>query len=206
VVSDTRQIALSEPAGPEIVLSLAQFPPEGAVYVFRTSRRDPGLADSVRAAVDGLDGRLQAVTVRSLDLWVSESVEDERLSLVLASALGGAATVLAGLGIYGILAYWVSSRSAEIALRMALGASEWRIHASVAREGLKLAFLGTALGFIAFAFGARLLRSLLFEVEASDASVWVMTAAAAVAVAAVACLGPSRRAAATAPMEALRQD
>jgi ABC-type lipoprotein release transport system permease subunit len=59
-------------------------------------------------------------------------------------------------------------------------------------------------GFVAFAFGARLLRSLLFEVDASDASVWVMTSA--VAVAAVACLGPSRRAAAMAPMEALRRE
>ncbi len=206
VVSDTRQIALSEPAMPEIVLPLPRFPPEGAVYVFRTSRQDPGLADSVRAAVDDLDGRLEAVNVRPLDLWVSDSVADERLSLVLASALGGAATILAGLGIYGILACWVSSRSAEIALRMALGASEWSIRAFVAREGLKLACLGTGLGFIAFAFGARLLRSLVFEVDTSEGSVWILTAAAAVAVAGVACFGPARRAAATTPMEALRRE
>lgn len=206
VVSNTRQVALSAPAVPEIVLSLAQFPPEGAQYVFRTFRRDPGVEGSVRAAVDGLDGRLQTVNVASLARWVRESVEDERLSLVLASALGGAATVLAGLGIYGILAYWVSSRSAEIALRIALGASESRIRASVAREGLKLAFLGAALGFIAFALTAQLLRSRLFEVTPSDASVLVMTVAAIAAVALVACLGPSRRAAATAPMEALRQE
>jgi ABC-type antimicrobial peptide transport system permease subunit len=191
---------------PEIVLSLAQFPPEGAQYVFRASRQDPAVSDSVRAAVDGLDGRLQTVTVASLDPWVRESVRDERLSLGLASALGGAATVLAALGIYGILAYWVSSRSAEIALRMALGASEWKIRASVAREGLKLTLLGTALGFIAFAFAAPLLRTLLFEVEASDTSVWAMTVSATAAVAVVACLGPSRRAAATAPMEALRRE
>ena len=206
VVSDTRQVALSEPAVPEMVLSLAQFPPEGAQYVFRTARQDSGIEGSVRAAVDGLDGRLQTVTVTSVVSWVGESVEDERLSLVLASALGGAASALAGLGIYGILAYWVSSRSAEIALRMALGASAWRIRASVAREGLALVFFGMALGSVAFAFGARLLRSLLFEVAASDASVGVMAAFAVAAVAAVACVGPSGRATATAPMEALRRD
>ncbi|HEY7699170.1 MAG TPA: FtsX-like permease family protein, partial [Vicinamibacteria bacterium] len=206
VVSNTRQVAMSEPAIPEIVLSLAQFPPEGAQYVFRTSRTDSALGDSVRAAVDGLDGRLQTVTVGSLASWVQESVQDERLSFVLATSLGLAATLLAALGVYGIVAYWVSSRDAEIALRMALGASGWRIRASVAREGMKLTFAGCALGFIAFAFAARLLRSLLFDVEPSNPAVWVVTVAATAVVTLLACVGPSVRAASMAPSEALRRD
>lgn len=206
VVSNTRQIGLSEPATPEIVLSLAQFPPEGAQYVFRTSRADSALGDSIRAAVDALDGRLQTVTVRSLDPWVRESLQDRRLSLVLASTLGFAATVLAALGVYGILAYWVSSRCAEIALRMALGASASRIRASVVGEGMKLTLLGAALGSVGFAFLMRFLRSLLFEVTASDGAVWIATLAAIAVVAAVACAGPSKRAAAMAPAEVLRRD
>jgi putative ABC transport system permease protein len=206
VVSNTRQVAMSEPPLPEILLSLAQFPPEGAQYVFRTSRADPALGDSIRDAVDALDGRLETVTVRSLDPWVRESVQDRRLSLILASTLALAAAVLAALGVYGILACWVSSRSAEIALRMALGATGSRIRASVVREGLKLTLLGVALGSVASAFGARFLRSLLFEVSAADGTVWTLTLAVIAAVAVAACVGPAMQAASVAPAEALRRD
>jgi predicted permease len=206
VVADTRQVALSEPAMPEIVLSLARFPPEGAVYVLRTSRSDSALFDSVRAAVDGLDGRLETVNVRPVEPWVRESLSDERLSLSLASGLGGAAALLAAVGIYGILALWVASRNSELALRMALGASEIRIRASVAREGLKLTLLGMTFGFLAFAFVARFLRGWLFEVAPWDGPVVVATVAATLVLLSVACLGPSNRASAASPTDALRAE
>jgi ABC-type antimicrobial peptide transport system permease subunit len=89
---------------------------------------------------------------------------------------------------------------------MALGASASRIRAAVVSEGLKLTLAGAALGSVAFAFTLRFLRSLLFDVSASDGSVWILTVAAVAAVAAAACAGPSLRATAIAPAEALRRD
>jgi predicted lysophospholipase L1 biosynthesis ABC-type transport system permease subunit len=200
-----RQIDLRKPAEPEIVLPFARFPPDGALYVLRSERRDPALGEAVRSAVDRLDSRLEDIRLRPVGTWVEDSLARERLSAGLASLVSSTATALAALGLYGILALSVVERRREIALRIALGAGPRDVRSLVSGEALRLSLLGLLLGGLGFTLLSPLLRSLLFELTPADVPTLLVTFGLVAAATAAAALPPSSRAGKT-PMEALRAD
>jgi len=112
--------------------------------------------------------------------------------------------MLAAIGIYGVIAYAVRQRTQEIGIRIALGATRDRVMRMVVGQGLTLAAVGAATGLLAAFVATRGLRSLLFEVSASDPMIYVGVALLLVLVAAVASYLPARRAALTDPQHALR--
>ncbi len=206
VAGDIRQLDLRRPAEPEILLPFARFPPDGAVYVFRTSRRDPALGESVRAAVDRLDGRLENIRIRPLSDWVEESLVRERASTGLASFLSSMALALAALGVYGVLAFSVVERRREIALRVALGADRTDIRSMVVAESTKMALLGLVLGLVGYAFVSPLLRNLVFDLGPDDVPTLLATILALAAVSAAASWAPAAKAVRTNLMDVLRED
>ena len=115
------------------------------------------------------------------------------------------ALVLASLGVYSVMAYSVAQRSAEIGIRMALGAGAGAVQKMVIGQGMKLAALGLAIGLAAALALTRLMEALLFEVHASDPTIYLAIAALLSAVAITACWIPSRRAAGLDPTTALHE-
>ena len=115
------------------------------------------------------------------------------------------ALLLASLGVYSVMAYSVTQRSAEIGIRMALGAGSGQVQKMVIGQGMKLAAIGLAIGLAGALALTRLMEALLFEVRASDPIVYLSIAAILTAVAIAACWLPSRRAAGMDPTTALHQ-
>jgi len=140
-----------------------------------------------------------------MDDYRASALATHRFTMGTMGAFALAALALASLGVYGVMGFTVSRRTREIGLRMALGAAPGRILLDVLRDGLLLVGPGLSLGIGAL-FLARFLSSLLFGVSASDPLTFVTVAAVLMAVAAVACYVPGRRASSLNPLEALREE
>lgn len=126
------------------------------------------------------------------------------LTLVLIVAAGAMALFLSVLGLYGVISYTVSQRSREIGIRMALGAKRAEIVKVFLREGIALALIGTTAGLAVSLAAMRMLSTILFNVSAFDLVTYSGASLTIVAIAGIACLLPSRRAASIEPVEALR--
>lgn len=171
------------------------------------SDRDPNLLQpTVRQLVRDLDRNLPAYSMISLAEILSESVAQRRFSMLLILLFGVVALFLSAVGLYGVVAYTVSLRTREIGLRMAIGALPSDVLKMVLGGGMKLAVIGVAIGLVA-AFGfSRLVETMLFEVEPSDPGSYAATAAILLAVAALACYFPARRAMRVDPIVTLQQE
>jgi ABC-type antimicrobial peptide transport system permease subunit len=156
--------------------------------------------------VRALDPDQPVFGITTLTALMGEKTAARRFVLTLLGAFAGIALVLAGLGLYGVLAYAVSQRAREIGIRLALGADARRVVRMVVRSGAQLAGLGLALGLvIAVAFGGLLTR-MLFNVGTTDLTVFLLVALVLGAVALLASWLPARRAARVDPMVALRSE
>jgi putative ABC transport system permease protein len=172
----------------------------------KTKGRPEDFAASARQAVREIDGALPAFAVAPLKEVVTESVAQRRFSMLLLAVFAMVALFLAAVGLYGVVAYAVSQRTQEIGLRMAIGAQRGDVLRMVLTGGMKLALVGVVLGIgIALAV-ARYLKSLLFEVTPFDAWSYAATATVLLAVSALACYVPARRATAVDPLVALRTE
>jgi putative ABC transport system permease protein len=141
-----------------------------------------------------------------MDLLVSRSVADRRLSMLLLGIFAAVAMVLAAIGIYGVISHSVTQRTHEIGLRMALGAGTSDVIKLVLKNGMAPALLGVILGLLgAFAL-TRLMANLLFGVTPTDAFTFASVAVALLGVALLACYIPAQRAAKTDPLVALRYE
>jgi putative ABC transport system permease protein len=174
--------------------------------VVRTNSDPTNLAAAVREAIHGIDPDQPISDVMTMNENLSGVLVTERFGAVLMSVLAASGLLLAALGLYGVMAYSVSQRTAEIGLRVALGAQRAHVLQLVLGQGVKLTLLGVAIGLTAVSGLSRLLESLLFGVSATDPATFASISVLLVSIALLACFLPARRALTVDPMVALRYE
>ncbi len=198
-------LAEQSPTG-HIYFDYKQFPPRKPHVVVKTTRDDPALASAIRREILRADPELPMFDVKTMPERISASTQNRKAAMVVCLLFAILALVLSAIGIYGVLAYTVTQRMREFGIRMALGASARDVIGMVIGQGVKLAFIGLAIG-LAGALGlTRLMTSMLFGVRPSDPLVFLSVAAALMAVAGIASLIPSIRAVRVRPAIALRYE
>lgn len=207
VVEDVRLSGLDQ--GPRAVVYVpydqAQWFP--FVHLAVRGRGETGSLDALlRETVGGMDRGVPVGEVREMGAVVAGSVARSRLTAVLMGVFAALATLLAVVGLYGVLAYTVSRRAREMGVRAALGARPGAIRGMVVRQGLGLVGLGVALGLGAALLGGRVLEGLLFQVEPDDPGALAAAAALLLAVGVAACLAPAWKASRVDPARALRAE
>jgi len=182
------------------VLSNAQ-----TVYV-RTERDPDSAFGAIRAALHELDPNLPVTGMKTLERQLDESLVTERMIASLSTAFGALATVLAVIGLYGVMAFMVTRRSREIGIRMALGAQSGNVVWLVMREVLALVGVGIAFGLPAAFALAGLVRAQLYGIEPNDPLSIALATLLLAAVAVLAGYIPARRAATYDPVQVLRAE
>ena len=205
IVGDVRRGVAGEPRATAYIPS-RQDHWGGAAVVIRTAGDPMALLPAVRREIKALDASLPVVEPRTMEDVQSAGLADRRLPMQLMSAFAALALVLAAVGVYGVMAYSVASRTREIGVRVALGAQPSSVFAMVLRQGLGAAAVGLAVGLLgAYALGG-LLTKLLYGVSPRDVVTFGLVSAALIAVTVAACLIPARRAVRVDPLQALRSE
>jgi putative ABC transport system permease protein len=204
VVGDTKS-ELDEEAGHQMYVPYAQDPTWGSLsLVVRTAGEPGALAGTVREAIRAVDKGVPTYNLRTMNDVVSISAAPRRIPMLLLSAFAGVAMLLAMLGIYGVTSYYVTQRTHEIGVRMALGAQINDVLKLVVGRSMLLAVIGIGIGAAGAVAVTRYMTALLFGVEPVDTITFVGVAVVLAMVVLVACLVPARRAAKIDPLEALR--
>jgi putative ABC transport system permease protein len=205
VVGTINSIDLGQPVAKERVYRpVTQQPLRGMALVLKT-RVDPAtLVSQVRSAVQSIDAEQPIADVRTMDQWVSRSLEGRRSPMVLLALFGAVALTLSAIGIYGVLAFSVAQRVREFGIRQALGADRQSILSLVLKQGIRTTAIGIVLGLAVSAWLTKYLQTLLFNVQALDFGVFAAVTVLLLAVATLACYLPARRATRIDPMVALR--
>jgi putative ABC transport system permease protein len=205
IAGPTKSRDLSGPPTPRIYYSGPQVPGNLVALMIKTAGDPTQLISAVRHETATLDSNLP-VSFKPMDQWVADSLARQRFSIQLMAAFAAIAALLAAIGIYGVLAYLVDQRRRELGIRMALGAHPGEILALVLRQGSVPVAAGLIAG-MSGAFGLRrLLRSLLYEVSATDPLVFAAVSLGLILVSLVAMSIPAQRATRVDPLEALRQE
>ena len=181
--------------------------PQGSMTIVVKGSGDPNqMIAAARQQVKLLDPEQPIYSPRTMGDIRAESVAPERLNLTLLSLFAGIALVLAVVGIYGVMSYAVTQRTHEIGIRMAIGASRGDVFKMILSHGMKLTFIGVGIGLVlAFAL-TRLMATMLFGVEPTDATTFASIAALLIGVALLACFLPGRRATKVEPTISLRYE
>ena len=206
IVADVKESELSEAARPEMYAAFPQTPWPFFSVVVRADRDPAALAGAVRTSLTRLDPEQPPGDVQTLTHYVRLATAQPRFTAVLAGAFAAIATLLAGLGIYGVLAYGVAQRRREIGIRMALGAQPGDVRRLVMSQAAVLGAAGVAAGVASALLLTRTLSSLLFGVTASDPATFGAGCALLMGVVVAAAYLPARRATRVDPMVALRAD
>jgi predicted permease len=207
IVQDVRHISPEMDSGIEVYFPLAQMPdccPQHLVV--RSQLPTTQVAAAVRIALHDMDPSMPTRELWTLQSTVDRALSARRFTLAVIGAFGAAALLLAGLGIYGVLAHSVAERAPEMGIRLALGASAPALVWSVMARTLVLAGMGTVAGALLSLMSARLLGSLVYGVAATDPATFLAGALILLGVAAVAGVVPATRAARTRGLAALRGD
>ncbi|HUO29143.1 MAG TPA: ABC transporter permease [Bryobacteraceae bacterium] len=205
VVKDSKLTDLRDKPRPWTFTPALQDDSPGAMTFYIRTAHDPlTAAKSAQQAVHRLDAGLPVFDLKTLDMQIDETHFLDRLLAWLSVAFGALATLLASIGLYGITAFNVTRRTAEIGIRMALGAARGNVLRLVMREVLILAGAGLAIGMIATIALGRLIESQLFEMKAGDPAVLAGAMTAVLLVSLLAGYLPARRATRIDPMRALR--
>jgi len=206
IVSDVKSLHPHPEAVPEVYQSYWQWPMQNPTVLLRTTGEPLALAAAIRRETKAVIPNLPAPIIRTMDDLLSEMVAQTRIQTALLSLFAGIALLLASVGLYGVLAYSVAQRTHEIGVRMALGAQKRNVLSLILGQGMKLVLIGIAVGIVAALGLTRVMRNLLYEVEATDPVTFLVGSLFLVVVAFFACWLPARRAAKIEPMVALRYE
>ncbi len=207
VARDIKGRDLFEAAAPPMLyLPLLQNYHSSTILHLRVSVEPEQLIAALRREVSALDRNLPVHSIQPLKEHLSATLTPQRLLASLITSFGLLALLLAGVGIYGLLAYTVAQRIPEIGVRMALGAQTGAVLRLVVTQGMKLALLGVGFGLVAAIGLARLLKAFLFGVSALDPLTFASAALLLTGVALLACYFPARRATKVDPLIALRAE
>jgi ABC-type antimicrobial peptide transport system permease subunit len=206
VTGDVRQRGPQEPVRPTIYVSQEQLSRRGMAYVLRTAGDPAALAAPVLAAMRAIDPGQAVTEIQTVSSALGDSIARPRFFTVFLGALTVLTLVLTAVGLYGVLSFLVRRRTAELGIRMALGASGRDVARAVFGEGAWPVAIGLGIGLVLAYLAAGVTRSLLFGVEPSDPWTFAGAVAALVATGAAAAWIPARRAASLDPLAALRSE
>ena len=206
VVNDTRYESLRDEIPLLVYLCAAQSQANGQTVYVRTERDPDAAFGAVRAAVREIDPNLPVSGMKTLERQLDESLVTDRMIAMLSTAFGALATVLAVIGLYGVMAFLVTRRAREIGIRMALGAQQGNVVWLVMREVLALVAVGIAAGLPAALGLASLVRTQLYGIGPNDPLSIVLATLVLGGVAVLAGYLPARRAARYDPVQVLRAE
>jgi predicted permease len=206
VVNAVRHQRIQEETRKSVYLPHLQIPVNGLSLVAKASSNPRNLIGAVRREVAQLDSDLPVSDVATMEEVMAESIWQPRLYAMLFAVFAGGALILAVIGIYGVMAYLVITRTHEIGVRMALGATARDVFKLIVGRGMSLTTIGVLLGVIgAFAL-TRLMRGLLFNISATDPATFILISLLLALAAFLACYIPARRATKVDPLVALRYE
>jgi len=203
VVSDVRYASLTAAPEPVIYVPPGEFSSLRQTLVIQPQQGRPLSASDLREAILAVEPNV-ALEFGTLAASVSASLSRERLGMLLMSLFGAAAVLLAVVGVFGVVAYVVSQRTNEMAVRQALGATRAQLFLMVLGDGGRVAGAGVAIGVVLAWMTGALMRGYLFQVAAADPVILAMSGVVVCAAAIIALVVPARRAAGLDPAQALR--
>jgi predicted permease len=180
--------------------------PEAITFYVRTAGDTGGLAETIRAVVRAADPNVPVGGLKPVDVKIRESIYTDRLIAMLSGAFGLLATLLAAIGLYGVIAHAVTRRTAEIGVRMALGAKPSEVLRMIVWEAGRMAGVGILIGLVAAFAISRLVESQLYGMKANDPAIFASGAVLLVVVALAAALVPGWRASKIEPVVALKYE
>jgi putative ABC transport system permease protein len=204
VVGDVKYDQMSAAMGPNVYLSYLQSGYPGYYLNMRTAGDPRAVTEAVRAAVAAVSSEAPIYDLMTMEKRIANSTSRTEFNALLLVAFGVLAGVLAAVGLYGVLAYWVSQRTREIGIRMALGARQAVVLRLIMARGMWLVLVGGLVGLAGALALTPLMRSLLFGVSTADPVTFVVIPVLLAGVALLACWLPARRATQVDPMVALR--
>ena len=206
VVGDVKVAGLNAPLPDELYVPFRQLARPVGNFVVRTDGDSAALQSTMRSALASLDSTVGLTLFTTMDAALSSSLSVQRITAWLTIGFAGVALLLSAVGLYAVIAFAVIQRTSEIGLRMALGAQREQVIRLILRSGLRLVALGVLLGLGVAAGAARLMVSLLYQVQPLDPLIYGGVAALFAIVATLACLLPALRASRIDPIVALRTD
>jgi putative ABC transport system permease protein len=206
VVADVKQRGLTAEVMPQVYVPLKQAPTATISLVIRSSMDPLSVIPALRRIIKDIDPNVPLFSEQTMNDLVAAQVASQRFNAAALAGFAGLAVLLAAVGIYGVMAYAVGQRTREIGVRMALGAERGDVLRMVLRQGLTLTLIGVVIGLGA-SFGlTRLMRTLLYNVKATDPATFIFVTAALIFVALAACWIPAHRATRVDPVVALRYE
>ena len=206
VVGDVRYIGLDRQPVPVVFTSTDQFPASALTLAVRTKIAPESLIAAIRREVQNLDQEQPIYHVATMEQRLSDSVGPQRFDASLLALFAAVAVSLAAIGIYGVMSYWVTQRTHEIGVRVALGAQRQQVLRLVLARATWITIGGLTVGVVGAFVLARSLSGLLFGVRPIDPLTFLAASAALAGIAFVASWQPARRAAGVDPMVALRYE
>jgi len=206
IVEDVRHVSLSRPPVPEMYRPYAQAPAPDVIVVVKTAVDPTTVAPSCRAVVQSLDPNLPIYDVRTMEQRVAGSFAETRVTALMLAMTAALAAILAGIAIYGSIWYSVTQRTAEIGIRLALGATRLSVCMGVVGRALSLTGLGTLAGTAAALASAPLLAGLLYDTPPTDRATYAIVMLSVFVLTLAAAVGPARRAISVDPMRTLRSE
>ena len=205
VVGNAKRERLSESDQPQYYMAYSQTPLFSPTLVLRTDSDPATLVSAVREQVAQIDRNVPVFDPRKMEDYLSKSSATPRFQTTLLTIFAAMSLLLSAIGLYSLLAYMVAQRTAEMGVRIALGAQRSTILKLVLRRGLTLAFIGLALGILLSVAGGRLLRDMLYGVTPFDMPTMVVVSAVLLLVSVLASFAPALRASRLDPIRTLRE-
>jgi putative ABC transport system permease protein len=209
IATDVHQMGPDVPVKAEMYFPYSQgqtgfYAPRDLVV--RTSVDPLSVVGAIRREIRAVDQDQPVANVRTMDEVLGKEIAPRRIAMTLLMTFAALALVLASIGIYGVLSYFVAQSTQEIGVRLALGAGQFDVLKLVVGRGMKPALIGLGIGLLAALLLTRLMTSLLFGVSATDSTTFIGVSGLLLAVALLACYIPARRASKVDPLVALRYE